>query len=271
MRLLLWIVSMNRSVCVLFTLVLAMLTMFAVASLPGLQLSDDHQLMLKSSAKEYSEYQQFKKSFPHEQQDLIVVLEGELWNSAGIGRLQSAVQALQALDTVQRVATVLDVPWVDQTVRAFKAGDQQAMPAIKTKLSNSAYLPSRFVADDFNVNTFTIALTTPVVGSRRLLLLANKDIREALDSAFENELQWKIAGYPVSQQSYKSYRMPKDWLVVLALDGLTACKLSYRLLLPFCRNQDHPTLLTMFDPLPLSFSGRSKILGRECERPRHLR
>ena len=82
---------------------------------------------------------------------------------------------------------------------------------------------------------------------------------------------WKIAGYPVSQQSYKSYRMPKDWLVVLALDGLTACKLSYRLLLPFCRNQDHPTLLTMFDPLPLSFSGRSKILGRKCERPRHLR
>ena len=35
-----------------------------------------------------------------------------------------------------------------------------------------------------------------MVGSRRLLLLANKDIREALDSAFENELQWKIAGYP---------------------------------------------------------------------------
>lgn len=187
---------MNRTVCVLFTLVLAVLTMFAVASLPGLQLSDDHQLMLKSSVKEYSEYLQFKKSFPHEQQELIVVLEGELWNTAGIGRLQSAVQALQALDTVQGVATVLDVPWVDQTVRAFKAGDQQAMPAIKTKLSNSAYLPSRFVADDFNVNTFTIALTTPAVESRRLLLLANKDIREVLDNAFENELQWKIAGYP---------------------------------------------------------------------------
>lgn len=196
MRLLLWFSAMNRAVCALFIVVLVSFTLLAIASLPGLQLSDDHQLLLKSRAKEYSAYQQFKKSFPQEQQDLIVVLEGELWNAAGLDRLKSAIKTLRSLDAVNSVASVLDVPWVDKQVRALITGDQQATAEIKDKLSNPDYLPSRFVADDFYTTTFTITLTPPTVESRRLLLLANEDIREVLGHALNSELQWKMAGYP---------------------------------------------------------------------------
>ena len=92
-----WLDSMSRGSSVLIIVVLSVITTAAIASLSRLQLSEDHQLLLKSSAVEYSEYQKFKKSFPREQQDLIVVLAGELWTNIGINQLKSTSNALSAL------------------------------------------------------------------------------------------------------------------------------------------------------------------------------
>ena len=191
-----WLFSMNRGVCVLFTVVLIAITLFAISAIPRLQLSDDHELLLKSSTQEYQDYQLFKKSFPQEQQDLIVVVVGDLWSADGIDRMQSAIQSLRGLESVQGVATVLDVPWVEKQVRKLSAGDTEAITAIKTKLSNPDYLPSRFVATDFNTFTFTITLAETVVESRQALLRSNDSIRQSLAASINGDLDWKIAGYP---------------------------------------------------------------------------
>ena len=192
---------MGRLACVLMTIMLVVVSLFAAVVAPGLRVSDDHQLFLKSSNKQYTDYLDFKASYPLEQGDVLVILQGEILSVDTVRGLYAATAQLQQLNSVANVASVLTVPWVDRKAKALLDGDTEARSQVIEKLSDARYLPSRLVSDNFRSTLFTVTLNSESADNKEALSAAIEGIRSVLNETVGQQLSIKLAGFPALRYS----------------------------------------------------------------------
>lgn len=84
-------------------------TALAIAGLPRLQFDDDPRSLIRVKNQELAELDAFHRDFGPDDQEIVLVIEGDLFTPSAIHALQDLSTALKELNEVESVASLLDV------------------------------------------------------------------------------------------------------------------------------------------------------------------
>ena len=104
-----WLANLHRSHVRVVAVVVLVLTGAALAGLPRLAFDDDPRSMVRAQRTEFDQLEAFYTDFGPDDQDVLLLIEGDLFSLPAQSALRNTMRALRSLPEVESVVGLLDV------------------------------------------------------------------------------------------------------------------------------------------------------------------
>ena len=185
------------------TVLLLVISIVAATKLPALQANDDYRLLLKSDSQAFDQYQRYQSAFGSHEQEVLVIIQGDVLSPEALANLTAVNARLAALDEVAAVASLLDIPWVRRNYDDLLAGDAALHAELKNKLGNPAYLPVHLVSANWRTTVVSVSLRQHIVASTSALVPAMALLQNTVNDEIDAGLTAQFAGYPALRAAIK--------------------------------------------------------------------
>ena len=211
----------------LSTVVLAVVTAFALAGLGRIQVDDSLSELFRTNTPEFAKYEEIDRRFPSSEYDVLAVVEGKgLLTRQGLAAFAKAAIELQLADGVSGLVSMVSARgkpdatgYAAPIVPDDLPDDETEFARMVDTLRKNEIVAGKFLSDDGTLALMVMSLDRETVrgqGAKSVI----EGIREAAEQAFEPAgLSVKLTGAPVMQLEIRN-AVERDRLVYNGLGFL---------------------------------------------------
>jgi predicted RND superfamily exporter protein len=204
----------------LSTVVLAVVTAFALAGLGRIQVDDSLSELFRTNTPEFAKYEEIDRRFPSSEYDVLAVVEGKgLLTRQGLAAFAKAAIELQLADGVSGLVSMVSARgkpdatgYAAPIVPDDLPDDETEFARMVDTLRKNEIVAGKFLSDDGTLALMVMSLDRETVqgqGAKSVI----EGIREAAEQAFEPAgLSVKLTGAPVMQLEIRN-AVERDRLV----------------------------------------------------------
>lgn len=208
--------------------VIGLLIAASVYQVFRLQADFSFEAIMLTDDEEATFFEEFKDRFEEAGRDIIVLVQGEsLLDSEGVPVIRELTEALEEVDGVQAVLTVLNAPLVQGTDEGLQieslddrlSSGRLEMPHLRETALQNRLLQRSFLSDDGTTLAIFVQLA-PSVQTEKQKRPVVRSIKSNTLSVVADRFPVYFSGFPVIQEEYTQTGLGEAWRFFLVSAGI---------------------------------------------------